>query len=455
MLAAAYNRNQAVVTSLLKAGADVRVRDKGGETAMIMAAAHSQEPAVLTALSKARADVNARDKGGLTPLMVAAQFNPNAKFIPALVRIGADIKAQNNGVTALMLAAGYNHDSEVVAALLKAGANVNTKDKDGNTALMYACSIGQDSQMAWEAEKAKQEKEASAAFSASLDEFDTFEVGSDGAISALLKAGANVNVRNKDGVTALIYAAISKRNSGVIVTLLKAGADATVKDNSGSTALDYAQDNENFKGTNAYRELFFELVKTGKPQDIQAAIRKGADAAAPDSKGDTALMYAAEFNQDPAVINTLLKAGAKVNARSGNGVTPLMYAAGRIENYIDMLVERSGGDITSLFSAPPKKKAAKKTPGSPTTGPSWNPNPDVFTALLKAGADVNAKDKDGNTALICAAISENADVLAVLLKSGADPKIKDNTGKTAFDYAQKNKKLVGTEPYQQLQKSSK
>ena len=101
---------------------------------------------------------------------------------------------------------------------------------------------------------------------------------------------------------------------------------------------------------------FFELAKTGTPQQVQAAIDKGADVKAQDKSGRTALIWAATNNQNPEVITTLLKAGADLNAQNKYGRTALMYATGN------------------------------------------NPNPEVIATLLKAGADAKAKDSKGKTA---------------------------------------------------------
>jgi ankyrin repeat protein len=80
----------------------------------------------------------------------------------------------------------------------------------------------------------------------------------------------------------------------------------------------------------------------------------------------------------------------------------------------------------------------------------------VITILLNAGAEVNAKNKDGGTALMDAAkTNTNPEVITTLLKAGADAKANDLTGKTAFDYAQDNEKLKNTDAYVQLQKASK
>jgi ankyrin repeat protein len=142
---------------------------------------------------------------------------------------------------------------------------------------------------------------------------------------------------------------------------------------------------------------FFELVKNGTPQSIQAAIRKGVDVNAR-KKNDqqTPLMCAAESNQNPEVIAMLLKAGANPNAQDKNAATALMYAAYK------------------------------------------NPNPNIITALLEAGADPMAKDNDGWTALMMAAENnQNPDIVTTLLKAGADLDARDRNGMTALMYAAK------------------
>ena len=80
--------------------------------------------------------------------------------------------------------------------------------------------------------------------------------------------------------------------------------------------------------TYAQARTLFELVKTGTPQEIQAAIKSGASVNARDNDGVTPLMHAAAWNINPQVISTLLKAGADPNERDKYRTTPLMLAAG-------------------------------------------------------------------------------------------------------------------------------
>jgi ankyrin repeat protein len=75
--------------------------------------------------------------------------------------------------------------------------------------------------------------------------------------------------------------------------------------------------------THAQTTDFFELVQTGTPQTIQAAIDQGTDVSGSNKNGWTALMVAAANNQNPEVIAALIKAGADVTAcDTGVGLEP-------------------------------------------------------------------------------------------------------------------------------------
>ena len=75
-----------------------------------------------------------------------------------------------------------------------------------------------------------------------------------------------------------------------------------------------------------------------------------------------------------------------------------------------------------------------------------NSNPEVISVLLENGANVNARDELlGGTALIFAALKNtNPEIISRLLENGADASIKDKTGKSAIDYASNNTNLKNT-----------
>ena len=57
--------------------------------------------------------------------------------------------------------------------------------------------------------------------------------------------------------------------------------------------------------------------------------------------------------------------------------------------------------------------------------------------------------------MFAALYNPNPEVITTLLKAGAKAKAKDSKGKTAFDYAKANKKLKGTDALRQFKEASK
>jgi len=125
---------------------------------------------------------------------------------------------------------------------------------------------------------------------------------------------------------------------------------------------------------------------------VRGVLDAGADVAAADPDGRTALMLAA-FNGYTETVRLLLERGASVDDRDGLGRTPLMFGS---------------------------------------TGP-FN---DTVELLLESGADPNlAEESEGFTSLMFAAGEGQMEVVRTLLRKGANPRAVDHDGDTAADHA--------------------
>jgi hypothetical protein len=111
-------------------------RDANDNTLLILAAVNGNKKTVKDLL-RAGADVNIRNKWGMSALMYAAEGD-HAGIVKVLLGSGADINARNNeGSTALMISA--IHGCKYAAyALLEAGADVKIKNNNGKRAVDYA-----------------------------------------------------------------------------------------------------------------------------------------------------------------------------------------------------------------------------------------------------------------------------------------------------------------------------
>jgi ankyrin repeat protein len=149
-----------------------------------------------------------------------------------------------------------------------------------------------------------------------------------------------------------------------------------------------------------------------------------------DNHGWTALMHAAYEGKTDSV-RALIAAGAHVDAKvwdpHGGGrfsrrhETALLLAVfvARLEKY-DIPDPRA----TPLHPHAPEHHTRQLNAGAG--------NVDCVRALIAAGANLEAKDRDGMTALIESAILGNADCVKALIAAGADVNAKDRHGKTAL-----------------------
>ncbi len=279
---------------------------------------------------------------------------------PAAVNVSDKLKA-----TPLHYAAIYG-SPEAVHVLLTAGADPKAANQAGATPLLYA---------AWSFEKTRLLVENGADINCAQNDGTTplmvaaSAAGNVATVRYLIEKGANVQALNRLQGNALL------RSSGMsepetLRILLEHGANAHLADGAGFNGLHNATA---FPDCERIRLLLAAGADPNSFNTFAGVVRKGPIALVHQSP----LMLAAPYS-DEDTIAKLLQAGAHVNEVDIRKMSPLMFS---------IATDRA--------------------------------NPSVMRQLIAAGADVNAKDQNGESALTWARKYRNPEILSILESAGA------------------------------------
>jgi ankyrin repeat protein len=392
---AARRGDAGAVRELLRAGSDVNAAQADGMTALHWASQRGDaEVARMLLYAGARHDAVTRN-GNYTPLHLAARSG-RAAVIPVLLQAGADAKAitTTGGATALHFAAGTG-DSASVAALVGGGAVVDARDEAyGQTPLMWAAA------------------------------YDRVR-----AIRALLAAGADIEAESKvediakrEREERALLQARARR-----VAALKAAAQPTPAPGAANAAPgargDSAAPAGSARPADANRPAAAERGGAERGGAERGGAERGTTGGAPGGArgteenaatgralsygelvggkgGLTPLLFAIRDGSDAAV-EALLAAGANLNhVSAGDKTSPLLMATinGRYDLAKALLARgadpklASDAGNTPLYATINIQWAAKSLYPQPTAQrQQQTTHLELMEALLKAGADVNAR----------------------------------------------------------------
>ena len=236
-----------------------------------------------------------------------------------------------------------------------------------------------------------------------------------GAVRALLEQAVEVNTPQRDGTTALHWAAYWDDGDSADL-LIRAGADVNAANDLGVTPLWTACENGSAAmvrrllqgGANPNPALpsgetpLMTAARKGNPDVVRALLAAGADVDAKEHAHgqQTALMWAVA-QQHPDVVEVLLAHGARVDAWS-KVWTEVVKTSPDPSNPDYIMDLQQGGYTPLLFAARVGGLASAKL-------------------LVAAGADVNDRAPSGTSALVVAAHSGHGELAGFLLEKGVDP----------------------------------
>ena len=440
---------------------EVNAAGVDGTTALHWAV-RSDQGDMANLLLRAGADPAAKDRYGVTPLYLAA-VNGSAEMIRLLLDAGADANSvAPTGETALMTASRTG-DAAAMRMLLDRGARVDARDAEfAQTALMLAVRENHPG-----AVKLLIERGAVADAQTRIGPTPEFRppckgtgCGSEGV--GINRGGLPDRGRRAEalgGMTPLLYAARDGRVEEARL-LLAAGADIELAE------------------ANRIRPLLMSVLNNHL--DIaRLLLAKGANPNADDFWGRSPLWAAVDYrnldmnnrDQDSPTdngvdrapildfINTLIAAGANVNARTREvppsrrwlyslgdvswvdftAQTPFLRAALSADTATMRLLVAHGADpnIPTLAGTTPLMAAAGVNWAvAQTYTESKDAQLQAVKLCLELGADVNAANSMGLTAIIGAANRASNDIIRFLVEHGGRLDIKDREGRTPIRWAE-------------------
>lgn len=391
---AAYENDYQRIKSLIAKGCNVNETGVSGASALHVAVSlgHIETAQVLL---KAGCRVDATDQHDLTPLHVAA-LHGYTGIIELLTVHDANINALDDNRMSPLYMAVLKGNYEAARMLAATGAEVNLKEIKGQSLLFSAVVKNAPDMVKLLVEHGADVREELNA--GTLLHYAAQEGFADVA-HVLCRAGADVNVKNFEGMTPLMFA-VRDSHQQVVKVLLENHAAVDETERSGFTALQMAI-------SRGCHDIVRDLLENGANVDHVV-------------NGDSTLFLAVEKG-DCRMVQLLIDKNPRIDAPSRDGWTPLLEAVAHGRDMVEALLS-AGADAN-------KATPAGYTPLMRAAGSGFD---EIVTLLLDQGANVHAEDENGQTALDMAKAHQRSSTLRLLENHGV-PKPERAGGKTLTD----------------------
>ncbi|SHI84656.1 Ankyrin repeat [Mesonia phycicola] len=391
---AAYSGNYPIVKYLVDHGADVNLKGSHGFGAITFAAyAGVEDKKIYDYLTKNGLSIDQEALNGATAILLIMQKLQDLSMINYFEKKGLDLHSKDEDGNGAFSYAAKGGNLEVMKALIKKGVDYKSKNKSGGNAILTA----------------------SEGIRGATPKLETFKF--------LVEKGIEPNIVNKAGETPVILLSKNNKDASLIQFFLDKKVDANLANQEGNNAL-----------MNASAGNSLEIVKLLEENTKNINHQN--------NNGETALMIAVKSNSTD-VVAYLIKEGAKLNLQDKDGNNLVYYWA------------NSGKRGRNGKATPPSKETLKllKENGLEIAKAQPNGNTLLHVAVqnnnlglvqqaIKWGVDVNAKNKDGNTALLIAALnSKDEKILMYLVENGADKTITTDFEESAYDLVKENEVL--------------
>lgn len=389
MLAVKYGRGEEIVSLMLRSGADLSAQNANGQDALQYACRYSEDEAVIRLLLKksgSKKDTGRKllrkDSGGLCaldyaksnpspaalslirPYVEKADKNAAAEYEQTAAPAAAAPESAAAAVPESAAAAGEKADSGSQTAgaddsagkgAAEDGAPPGRESPDGRPAVSKYRKIYLYDYAPKEQPDVPQETETRDTPLARIENPDETDAdgrtalmkaakaGNGWEVRSLISSGADVNLKDRDGWTALMYAVRYQNSLGLVGALLDAGADIQAASVYGVTTLQlaacYSSDPEILNTIlgayspgedELFRAFVLAITAAGASAPAQTArLRLFLDRGLPLNRfyeGRTPLMYAAQYSSSTEILRLFLENGADPSVRTADGKTAFDFA---------------------------------------------------------------------------------------------------------------------------------